>query len=102
MGMDKAEHGKRLATAMAAKRYGRQVIADATGRDVRTVTNWTHGKTLPSEAERIVLRRILGEYDAPGDPVELAIMASDLTEDRQLSALSAYKRLLREQRENTA
>ena len=98
-GMEKEEHGRRLKTAMASKRYGREVIADATGRDVRTVTNWTAGRTMPSDAERIVLRRLLGDYDDPGDPVEIAIRGSRLTEDRQYGVLAYYKRELREQDE---
>lgn len=100
--MDKALHGSKLAAAMAAKRYDRTVIADATGRDVRTVTNWTTGKTMPSPAERAILRDILGEYDNPGDPVEVAILASALTEDRRYMLLGTYKRLLREQAEGVA
>jgi len=95
--MDKAEHGTKLAGAMAEKRIARQAVADATGRDVRTVTNWTNGKTMPSAAERVVLRKLLGDYDLPGDPVENAIMRSDLTEDRRYMLLGTYKRMLREQ-----
>lgn len=100
--MEKDEHGRRLATAMAARRFERPVVADATGVDVRTVTNWTTGKTLPSLAQRIVLRKLLGEYDAPGDPVEIAIMASELTEDRRYVLVGAYKRMLREQAEGVS
>lgn len=100
--MDKQEHGRRLAAAMAAKRYGRQVIADVTGRDVRTVTNWTRGKTEPSAAEKILLRRLLGQYDHPGDPVEVAVRSSELVEWRQDSVLSHYKRNLHEQRAQEA
>lgn len=96
--MEKEEHGKRLAAAMAAKRYDRSVVATATNRDVRTVTNWTRGKTMPSTAERIVLRKILGDYDNPGDPVEVAVRASQLDEWRQDAVLSFYKRNLHEQR----
>lgn len=100
--MDKQEHGKRLASAMAAKRHGRQVIADLTGRDVRTVTNWTRGKTMPSEVELILLREFLGPYDLPGDPVEIAVRGSELSEWRQDSVLSFYKRNLHEQRAEEA
>lgn len=96
--MDKQEHGKRLAAAMAAKRFDRQVIADATQRDKRTVTNWTSGKTMPSTSERIVLRRLLGDYDNPGDPVEVAIDQSELQDWRKDAVRSFYKRNLYEQR----
>lgn len=96
--MEKQEHGKRLAAAMAAKRYDRKVIADAVNRDVRTVTNWTSGKTMPSAAERHVLRKLLGDYDNPGDPVEVALAGSELVEWRQDAVRSVYKRHLHEQR----
>lgn len=95
--MNKEDHGKRLAAAMAAKRFGREVVADATDRDVRTVTNWTRGKTMPSEAERIILRSLLGDYDSPGDPVEVAIRGSQLQDWRQDAVVSFYKRNLFEQ-----
>lgn len=97
--MEKEEHGKRLAAAMASKGHERQVVADATGRDVRTVTNWTRGKTMPSAIEKAALRQLFPGYDDPGDPVEVAVMNSDLTEDRRYALLSTYKRLMREQRE---
>lgn len=95
--MDKHEHGKRLAAAMAAKSYGRQVIADATGREKRTVTNWRSGKTMPSDTERAALRKLLGDYDNPGDQVEVAVHASELNDWRQDAVLSFYKRNLHEQ-----
>lgn len=97
MDVDKEEHGKRLAAGMAAKRFDRQVIADATNRDVRTVTNWTRGKTMPSDAERVVLRALLGDYDNPGDPVEVALAQSSLVEWRKDAVRSVYKRHLFEQ-----
>lgn len=95
--MDKAEHGKRLTRAMAGR--SRQVIADWADVKPRTVTNWTSGKTMPSEGERAALRKLLGPYDAEGDPVEIAVRSSELTEDRQDTVLGFYKRHLREQRE---
>lgn len=100
--MEKDAHGKALAAAMARRRFGREVIADATGRDVRTVTNWTRGKTMPSLAERELLRQLLGPYDDPGDPVEVAVRSSELTEDRQYDVIGYYKKRLREQREAQA
>jgi transcriptional regulator with XRE-family HTH domain len=100
--MDKAEHGKRLAAAMAARRKGRQEVADVTGRGVRTITNWTAGETMPSDTERAALRRLLGDYDNPGDPVEVAVRSSALMEWRQDAVLSVYKRNLHEQRAEEA
>lgn len=87
---------------MAAKRYDRQVIADATGVNPRTVTNWTSGATMPSGVEREALRRLLGEYDSQGDPVEVAVRGSELAEWRQDLVLSHYKRNLHEQRAEAA
>lgn len=97
--MEKAEHADRLKTALAAKRLDRQALADALGVNVRTVTNWQTGATMPSESQRVALRQLLGNYDAPGDPVEIAVRASELTEDRQYDVIGYYKRRLREQRE---
>lgn len=100
--MDKAEHGRRLKGAMAAQGKSRTVVADYTGVKVRTVTNWTSGATMPSDTERASLRRLLGSYDDPGDPVEVAVRQSELTEDRQYDVVGYYKRRLREQREEGA
>lgn len=99
--MNKAEHGQRLRTAMASAGIDRTAIADAILVNVRTVTNWTTGRTMPSERERGALRRLLPGYDDPGDPVEVAILRSKLTEDRQHTVLGLYKRLLREQAEGS-
>lgn len=98
--MDKAEHGRRLKAAMSLHRQSRQAIADLTNKGERTVTNWTTGFSMPDEADRANLRRVLGDYDAPGDPVESAVKASRLTEDRQYKVLGVYKRELREQDED--
>lgn len=100
--MDKAEHGRRLKTAMASQGHNREVVADWTNVKVRTVTNWTSGATMPSDTEKAALRRLLGEYDSEGDPVELALRRSELHEWRQDAVLSFYKRNLHEQREDRA
>lgn len=101
--VDKAEHGPLLTRAMAERGVGRQVVADATGVRVRTVTNWTSGATMPSETERMALRRLLGDdYDRPGDAVERAVRASELHEWRKDAVLSFYKRNLHEQRAEAA
>jgi transcriptional regulator with XRE-family HTH domain len=97
--MDKAEHGRRLRTAMADKRLDRKSVALAVGVKPRTITNWTSGQTLPDDGDRAVLRKLFPGYDDPGDPVEVAIMNSDLTEDRRYALVGTYKRLLREQAE---
>lgn len=98
--MDKPTHAAKLRAAMATRGFERAVIVDALNVNPRTVTNWTTGKTMPSDRERAVLRTLMPGYDNPGDPVELAILGSDdLTEDRRYALLSHYKRLLREQSE---
>ena len=86
---------------MAARGADRTTVVDATGVAVRTVTNWTTGKTMPSNTERASLRRLFPGYDEPGDPVEVAIMSSELTEDRKYALVGNYKRMLREQAEGT-
>jgi transcriptional regulator with XRE-family HTH domain len=98
--MEKAEHGRRLRSVMGSRGVDRKVVADATGVNTRTVTNWTTGKTMPSPTEREALRRLFPDYDTPGDPVEVAVRGSELTEDRQDTVLGFYKRHLREQRED--
>lgn len=97
--MEKAEHGARLRAAMATRGHERADVVAATGVAARTVTNWTTGQTLPSDRERAVLRKLYPGYDDPGDPVEIAVRNSTLTEDRQHLVLGTYKRLLREQDE---
>ena len=84
---------------MAQHQRSRTAIADMAGVNPRTVTNWTSGRTMPSEQERVLLRRVLGNYDDPGDPVEAAVRGSRLTDDRQYVVLGVYKRELREQDE---
>lgn len=100
--MDKQQHGLRLKAAMAAKGKDRTAVADYVDVKVRTVTNWTSGATMPSDRERAALRRLLGPYDDPGDPVEVAVRQSELHEWRQDAVLSTYKRNLHEQRGEVA
>lgn len=97
--MDKAEHGRRLKAAMAGKGSSRQDVAMAVNVDPRTVTNWTSGATLPSDAQRAALRRLFGSYDAAGDPVLVALGQSELVEWRQDAVRSIYRRHLAEQQE---
>lgn len=97
--MDKQTHGLRLKAAMASKRLSREDVALAAGVTVRTVTNWTSGETKPSDRERESLRRLLGEYDSPGDPVIVAIGQSELVEWRQDAVKSTYRRHLSEQKD---
>lgn len=97
--MDKVDHGLRLKAAIAARGSNRQEVADYAGVDKRTVTNWTSGKTMPSDTERATLRRLFPGYDDPGDAVEVAIRHSELSEWRQDTVVGFYKRHLSEQQE---
>lgn len=90
--MDKQEHGRRLKAAMANQGLGREVVADAVEKGTRTVTNWTSGYSMPDDTDRAKLRRLLGHYDHPGDPVEAAIRSSGLIAWRQDAVLSEYRR----------
>lgn len=102
--MDKHEHADLLRRAIEESTYSRQDIADAVDRQYRTVGYWTSktNPTMPSAGERKVLRKILGDYDTPGDAVERAIKRSALVEWRQDAVLSFYKRNLTEQREHAS
>lgn len=95
--MEKAEHGRRLAAAMRAKGLKREVLADLTGKGVRTITNWTSGANMPTEQDRTQLRALLGDYDADGDLVQTAIRGCRLIKWRQDAVLSEYERHLYEQ-----
>lgn len=96
--MDKQEHGQRLKAAMASRGLGRERIAGLLDVATRTVTNWTSGKTMPSDAERVKLRETLGPYDSPGDPVEVALSQSELIDWRRDEVRATYRRNLHEQR----
>lgn len=100
--MDKREHAARLRVAMAEGGYSRRVIADLTGHQPRTVTNWTTGATMPGDAERALLRKLLGPYDTPGDPMETALEHCELIDWRRDAVRSTYRRHLSEQRDSAA
>lgn len=98
--MDATEHGRLLKTAMARRGMSRDDLASLVEVGVRTVTNWTTGKTMPSDTDRAKLANVFPDYAAAGDPIEVAVMTSEeLTEDRKYVLLGTYKRLLREQDE---
>lgn len=101
----KQEHADQLRKAIEEAGPGmRRTVALAVDRSYRTVGNWTSTTkpTMPSGAERVILRKILGPYDSAGDPVERALRTSKLLEWRQDAVLSFYKRNLTEQEREEA
>jgi transcriptional regulator with XRE-family HTH domain len=102
--MDKAQHGDALAAAMARQHKRRDEVAAATGRSVRTVTNWTTGQTMPSRTELETLRQLLGDYAAEsiGDPVIAAVKASSLIDWRQGDVITTYQKHLHQQQREEA
>lgn len=102
MATDKETHGALLKKAIAVAGIDRLIVADAAGVKTRTVTNWTRGATMPSDREKVALRKLLGPYDTAGDQVEQAIRQSELSEWRQDTVVGFYKRNLAEQREGQA
>ena len=103
--MDKAEHARRLRQAIATSdKYDRRDVALAVNKGYRTVSNWVSETKpmMPGDADRAILRRMFPGYDETGDPVEIAVRHSELTEDRQYDVVGYYKRRLREQREERA
>lgn len=100
--MDKAEHGAKLRAAMAARGFDRAVVADAVGVNVRTVTNWTTGATMPPDKDRVALVKLFGDYATEGDEVEVAVRSSELHQWRQNAVIAEYQRhLFEQQREAT-
>lgn len=93
----KRRHGQQLVEAMAVAGADRESVADATGRDVKTVTNWRSGKTLPDHRDRTVLRQLFPGYDEDGSPFERALGRSALPAWRRQAVLSEYERHLHEQ-----
>lgn len=100
-GMDQAtrDHAERLRRAMAEHGIKAVTLADMVPTTTRTVGNWTSRKkpTMPKDTDLAKLRRIFGDYDRAGDPVETAIRRSDLIEWRQDTVIAFYKRNLHEQ-----
>ena len=101
---EKQSHADALRKAIEESDHSREDIALALNRTYRTVGYWTArtNPTMPSGEERATLRKILGHYDSPGDPVEKALRNSELVEWRQADVLTTYKRNLYEQRQAEA
>lgn len=99
---EKQAHGRRLVIAMARKPIDNAALADLLNVDKKTIGNWRSGRTMPPADQQINLETILGNYNAEGDPVEVAVRGSELDEWRQDAVMSFYKRNLHEQRAEAA
>lgn len=85
---------------IARKRAGirtQEALGDLVGVSGKTIRNYETNKTRPDSVTLEALREVVGIFDAAGDPVEVAVRASRLTEDRQYGVIGYYKRQLREQ-----
>jgi transcriptional regulator with XRE-family HTH domain len=97
--MDDREYGSRLQVARRAKGWTQQELADVIGRSSRMVRLYEKGEVSVDPALRRVLSDHLGDFDAEGDPVEVAVRRSRLVAWRQSDVVSTYQRHLFEQDE---
>lgn len=97
--MTETTFGKRLQAARKSAGYRTQeALGDALGVSGRTVRNWETDVYPVALEHRDAITRLLGSgVFAEGDPVEIAVRSSRLTEDRQYGVIGYYKRQLREQ-----
>lgn len=96
-------YGSRLQAAR--KRAGirsQEALGDAVGVSGKTIRNYETGRTKPDAEMRGRLREILGQFDAEGDAVEVALANSELVDWRQDAVRSVYRKNLSEQREGRA
>jgi transcriptional regulator with XRE-family HTH domain len=103
MGRMEDTFGKRLQAARKANGYRTQeALGEIIGVSGKTIRNWETDRHRPDPGAVIALRKLLGNFDVQGDPVEVAVRQSELTEDRQYDVIGYYKRQVREQREAAA
>lgn len=100
--MTETTFGKRLQAARKSAGFRTQeALGDLLGVTSRTIRYW-EADTYPVPLEyRDKLAELLGNIFVEGDPVEVAVRSSRLTEDRQYVVLGTYKRQLREQDEES-
>jgi len=100
--MNDTEFGQRLALARRRAGYRSQAaLGDAVGVSGRTIRSWEAGK-IPGPAELEALRTVLGQFDATGDAVEVAVRQSELHKWRQDEVIATYERHRHEQRREEA
>lgn len=101
--MNESTYGSRLQAARKAAGYrSQQALGDLVGKSGKMIRNYETGKNMPPPDVRAQLRRLLGNFDADGDEVEVAIAKSELVDWRQDAVRSVYRRNLAEQREGRA
>lgn len=85
--------GERLALARRVAGYrSQQALADKIGVSSRTIRNYERGSTQPDAATLEQLREVLGQFDAQGDAVEVAVRQSELVKWRQDAVISEYEK----------
>lgn len=97
--MDDVEYGERLQVARKAKGWTQAELGDVIGRSSRMVREYETGRRPVETALRDEIRRHLGDFDAEGDPVELAVKRTRLVEWRKSDVITTYQRHLFEQDE---
>ena len=95
--MDDAEYGERLEVARKAKGWNQTQLGMVIGRSARMVREYEKGRRRVEPALRELIRAELGDFDAEGDPVEIAVRRSRLIEWRQGDVITTYQRHLFEQ-----
>jgi hypothetical protein len=93
-----SEHAVALRRALAVSGVTQDAVANALGIHKRTVVNWMSRTqpTMPSEVHQEQLNRLFPGYANQGDPVEAAIMNSELPAFRRSKVLAAYQEQLHE------
>lgn len=96
-------YGTRLAAARKRAGYrSQQALGDVVNLSGRQIRNYENDVQLPPHEMRETLRGLLGNFDAEGDAVMVAIANSELDDWRQDEVRSVYRRNLAEQREGRA
>lgn len=97
--MDDAEYGERLKVARKAKGWTQRDLGDLINRSSRMIRDYENGSRAVEPPLRAEIRRHLGDFDAEGDPVELAVKRTRLVEWRKSDVITTYQRHLFEQDE---
>jgi transcriptional regulator with XRE-family HTH domain len=74
-----------------------KALGDVVGVSGKSIRNYERNVYPPPPDKREALRRVLGEFDTEGDPVEVALRQSQLQPWRQAALIAEYQRHLHEQ-----